>query len=180
MSYQLKKQLALLAKQSSPWWWKKHGAMMPLSWDLKNCKQADRRNTLAINRLVCRVMWLMWNEVYLKVSFVWYWGELSCIWKLIKKPPKWAQCKESKQLTQISLFKESACTQPSQFLLRDTVILKCFNNGYRAVANGQVGWVLARPIFAPEETTPIKLTFATVLSFAKGSMFIAFLVFVNF
>ena len=37
----------------------------------------------------------------------------------------------------------------------------------RAVANGRVGRVLARPIFAPEETTPKKLTFAIVLSFAK-------------
>ena len=48
----------------------------------------------------------------------------------------------------------------------------------RAVANGRVGWVLARPIFAPEETKPKKLTFATVLSFAKRPMFIAFLIFV--
>ena len=48
----------------------------------------------------------------------------------------------------------------------------------RAVANGLVGRVLARPIFASKETTPKKLTFATVLSFAKKQMFIAFLVFV--
>ena len=44
----------------------------------------------------------------------------------------------------------------------------------RAVANGRVGRVLTRPIVAPEETTPKKLTFATVLSFAKILMFIAF------
>ena len=44
----------------------------------------------------------------------------------------------------------------------------------RAVANGRVGRVLAGPIFAPEETTPKKLTFATMLSFAKGPMFIVF------
>ena len=37
----------------------------------------------------------------------------------------------------------------------------------RAVANSRVGRVLARAIFATEETTPKKLTFATVLSFAK-------------
>ena len=48
----------------------------------------------------------------------------------------------------------------------------------RAVANGRVGRVLARPMFAPEETTPKKLTFATMLSFAKRPMFIAYLVFV--
>ena len=49
----------------------------------------------------------------------------------------------------------------------------------RAVANGRVGRVLARPIFATEETTPKKLTFATVLSFAKKPMFVAFFVFVK-
>ena len=49
----------------------------------------------------------------------------------------------------------------------------------RAVANGWVGRVLVRPIFAPEETTPKKLTFANVLSFAKRPMFTGFLVFVK-
>ena len=48
----------------------------------------------------------------------------------------------------------------------------CINT--RAVANSRVGRVLARPIFAPEATTPIKLTFSIVLSFAKGTMFIDF------
>ena len=43
-----------------------------------------------------------------------------------------------------------------------------------AVANGRVGRVLARPIIAPEETTPKKLTFAIVLSFTKRPMFTAF------
>ena len=41
----------------------------------------------------------------------------------------------------------------------------------RAVANNQV---LVRPIFALKVTTPKKLTFTTVLSFAKGRKFIAF------
>ena len=41
----------------------------------------------------------------------------------------------------------------------------------RAVVNGQV---LVRPIFAPEKTTPKKLTFTTLLLFAKGWKFIAF------
>ena len=34
-------------------------------------------------------------------------------------------------------------------------------------------------MFVPEETTPNKLTFSTVLLFAKKPMFIAFLVFVK-
>ena len=51
---------------------------------------------------------------------------------------------------------------------------------YRAVANGRVGQVLARPIFAPEETTPIKLGFATLLSFAQTPIFIAFWYLFNF
>ena len=43
---------------------------------------------------------------------------------------------------------------------------------YRDVAlNGQVDWVLTQPEFAPEETKPKKLTFATGLSFAKRPMF---------
>ena len=45
----------------------------------------------------------------------------------------------------------------------------------RALANGRV---LARQIFAPEETTPRKLTFAPMLiSFAKSLMSIVFLAF---
>ena len=49
----------------------------------------------------------------------------------------------------------------------------CYIN-YRAVANSWVGWVLAQPIIVPEETTPNKLTFATVILFAKGPIFIPF------
>ena len=40
-------------------------------------------------------------------------------------------------------------------------------HGARDVANGRVCRVLARPIFTPKEAMPKKLTFATVLSFAK-------------
>ena len=51
----------------------------------------------------------------------------------------------------------------------------------KAVASGRVGRVLARPIFAPSETTPTKLTFSAVLSFLKSTMFTGkFLVFVKF
>ena len=52
----------------------------------------------------------------------------------------------------------------------------------RAVANDRVGQVLARPsaIFALEETTPKNLTFASVLSFAKGPMFIVLWYLLNF
>ena len=50
---------------------------------------------------------------------------------------------------------------------------------HRAVANGRVGRVLARPIFSPEETTPTNLTLATVISLPLATMFVVFLVFVK-
>ena len=55
----------------------------------------------------------------------------------------------------------------------------------RAVVNGRVGRVLARPIFAQEETTPNKLTFTIYcvnvhVSFAKGPKFTTFCYLLSF
>ena len=61
---------------------------------------------------------------------------------------------------------------------RQSGLLRGFVSYYRAVANGRVGWVSARPIFVPEETPPKKLAFATVLSLARRPMFTTFLAFV--